>query len=134
MEWPRPKSQHDVQSFLGLASYYRKFIRGFSQVVKPLTELTKGSIKWQWGGREERSFLALKVALATAPVLGLPDFSKQFVVTTDASDVAVCAILEQDLGNGLQPIAFASRKLHQTEVRYSAYERELLGTVWTIGQ
>ena len=134
MEWPRPKRRHDVRSFLGLASYYREFIRGFSQFAKPFTELTKGSIKWQWGDREERSFLALQVALATAPVLGLPDFSKQFLVTSDASDVAVGAILEQDLGNRLQPIAFASRKLHQAEVRYSAYERELLGIVWVIGQ
>ena len=72
--------------------------------------------------------------MATAPVLRLPDFDKQFVVTTDASNVAVGAILDQDLGNGLQPIAFASRKLQQAEVCYSAYERELLGIVWAIGQ
>ena len=101
VEWPRPSNQHDVRSFLGLASYYRKFIRGFSQVAKPLTELTKTTRQWTWGDPEEKSFLALKVALATAPVLRLPDFDKQFVVTTDASDVAVGAILEQDLGNGL---------------------------------
>ena len=78
--------------------------------------------------------MALKVALAIAPVLRLPDFNKQFVVTTDASDVAVGAILEEDFDNGLQHIAFASRKLHHAEVRYSAYERELLGIVWAIGQ
>ena len=72
--------------------------------------------------------------MATAPVLRLPDFEKQFVVTTDASDVAVGAILEQDFNSGLQPIAFASRKLNATEIRYSAYERELLGIVWAIGQ
>ena len=76
----------------------------------------------------------MKVALSTAPVLKLPDFDYQFVVTTDASDVAVGAILQQDVGVGLQPIAFASRKLQQAEVRYSAYERELLGIVWAIGQ
>ena len=134
VEWPQPKSEHDVRSFLGLASYYRKVIRGFSQVAKPLTELTKCTLKWKWGNAEERSILALKVALSTAPVLGLPDFNKQFVVTTDASDVAAGAILKQDFGNGLEPIAFASRKLHQAEVRYSAYERELLGIVWAIGQ
>ena len=72
--------------------------------------------------------------MATAPVLRLPDFERQFVVTTDASDIAVGAILEQDFGSGLQPIAFASRKLNATEIRYSAYERELLGIVWAIGQ
>ena len=72
--------------------------------------------------------------MATAPVLRLSDFEKQFVVTTDASDVAVGAILEQDFGSGLQPIVFASRKLNATEIRYSAYEWELLGLVWAIGQ
>ena len=72
--------------------------------------------------------------MATAPVLRLPDFERQFVVTTDASDVAIGAILEQDFGSGLQPIAFSSRKLNPTEIRYSAYERELLGIVWAIGQ
>ena len=81
-------------------------------MAKSLTDLTKLTLKRQWGNVEERGFLALKVALATAPVLGLLDFNKHFVVTTDASDVVAGAILEQDLDNGLQPIAFASRKFH----------------------
>ena len=65
VEWPRPQSPHDVRSFLGLASYYRKFIRGFSQIARPLTDLTKGTGKWRWEKDEERSFVALKVALET---------------------------------------------------------------------
>ena len=134
VNWPRPQTVHDVRSFLGLASYYRRFIHGFSQIAGPMTELTKSKAKWRWEKAQENSFLALKVALSTAPVLKLPDFDYQFVVTTDASDVAVGAILQQDVGMGLQPIAFASRKLQQAEVRYSAYERELLGIVWAIGQ
>ena len=72
--------------------------------------------------------------MATAPILHLPDFGGQFIVMIDASDVAIGAILEQDFGSGLQPIAFSSRKLNPTEIRYSAYERELLGIVWAIGQ
>ena len=67
-------------------------------------------------------------------MLCLPDFEQQFVITTDASDVAIGAILEQDFGSGLQPIAYSSRKLNPTEICYSAYERELLGIVWAIGQ
>ena len=134
LDWPRPQTVHDIRSFLGLASYYRKFIRGFSQIAKPLTDLTREKKTWCWGDAEGNSFTDLKVAMATAPVLRLPDFEKQFVVTTDASDVAVGAILEQDFSSGLQPIAFASRKLNATEIRYSAYERELLGIVWAIGQ
>ena len=99
-----------------------------------MTELTRSNTQWRWEKAQEESFLALKIALATAPILQLPDFDHQFVVTTDASNVAVGAILQQNVGNGLQPVAFASRKLQQAEVRYSAYERELLGIVWAIGQ
>ena len=119
---------------MGLASYYRKFIRGFSQIARPLTDLTRAGITWDWNDREEQSFLLLKVALATAPVLRLPNFDRQFVVTTDANDVSVGAILEQDFGYGLQPVAFAPRKLNKAEIRYSAYERELLGIVWALGE
>ena len=134
IEWPRPKSVHDVRSFLGLASYYRRFVRGFSEMARPLTELTRAGAEWKWSTSQHEAFNRLKLALTTAPVLKLPDFEKQFVVTTDASDAAVGAILEQDFGNGLQPIAFASRKLNNAEMRYSAYERELLGIVWAIAQ
>ena len=71
--------------------------------------------------------------MATSPILLLADFERQFVVTTSTSDVAIGIISEQDFGSGLQPIAFSSRKLNPTEIRYSAYERELLGIVWAIG-
>ena len=74
------------------------------------------------------------MALTIAPVLKLPDFDRQFVVTTDASDAAIGAILEQDFGDGLHPIAFASRKLNGAEMRCSAYERELLGIMWALAQ
>ena len=134
VEWPRPQAVKDVRSFLGLASFYRRFIRGFSAIARPLTDLTKAKAKWTWGVDEETAFRWLKVALVTAPVLLHPDFSKEFVVTTDASDYAAGAVLQQDHGEGLQPIAFASRKLNPTECRYGAYERELLGIVWAIGQ
>ena len=72
--------------------------------------------------------------MATVPVLCLPDFERQFIVMTDASDVAIGAILEQDFGSGLQPIVCSSQKLNPTKIRYSAYERELLRIVWAIGQ
>ena len=134
IEWPRPKGVHDVRSFLGLASYYRRFVRGFSEMARPLTQLTRAGVDWEWSTAQHQAFNRLKLALTTAPVLKLPDFGKQFVVTTDASDAAVGAILEQDFGNGLQPVAFASRKLNGAEMRYSAYERELLGIVWALAQ
>ena len=133
LDWPQPQSTHDIRSFLGLASYYQKFVRGFSQLGKPLTDLTRDKIAWQCEEKEEQGFLALKAVMATAPVLRLPDFERQFVLTTDASNVAIGAILEQEFGFGPQPIAFSSRKLNATEIHYSAYERELLRIVWAIG-
>ena len=134
IDWPRPKGVHDVRSFLGLASYYRHFVRGFSEMARPLTALTRAGVEWEWSTPQHQAFNRLKLALTTALVLKLPDFEKQFVVTTDASDAAVGAILEQDFGNGLQPVAFASWKLNGAEMRYSAYERELLGIVWALAQ
>ena len=134
VEWPPPQSVRDVRSFLGLAGFYRRFIKQFSLKAKALTDLTKDGIVWQWGEEEEKSFCTLKRSLILAPVLRMPNFELQFVVTTDASLVSVGAILEQDFGNGMQPVAFESRKLNPAETRYSAYERELLGIIWAIGK
>ena len=100
---------------MGLASFYRRFIRHFSLKARPLTDYTKEGILWHWSEVEERAFQALKRNLVTAPVLHMPDFERTFVATTDASLVSVGAILEQDFAQGLQPIAFESRKLNPTE-------------------
>ena len=134
VDWPRPQAVHDVHSFLGMTPYYRRFIHGFSQISGPLKQLVRSKEKWQWAKAQKQSFLELKIALSTAPVFRLPDFDHQFIVTTDASDIALGAILKQDVGIGLQPSVFASRELQQVEVRYSAYETELLGSVWALGQ
>ena len=138
-DWPVPTSVKDVRSFLGLASFYRKFIQFFSEIAAPLTDLTKkGRAEvWSpdvWGAKEEEAFRRLKTAMLTAPVLQLPDFDREFVVTTDASEVSVGAILQQNFGKGLQPICYDSRKLNPAECRYSAYERELLGICLGSGQ
>ena len=94
IEWPKPKSVHDVRSLLGLASYYRRFVRGFSEMARPLTGLTRARVEWEWSTSQHQAFNRLKLALTTAPILKLPDFERQFVVTTDASDSAVGDILE----------------------------------------
>ena len=94
LDWPWPQSVHDDRSFLGWASYYRKFIKGFSQLAKPMTDLIRDKVAWSCGDAQENSFTALKVAIATAPILRLPDFERQFIITTDASDVAIGEILE----------------------------------------
>ena len=134
VEWPQPKSVKDIRSFLGLASFYRRFIKNFSLKARPLTDLTRESVPWNWQAKEEKAFCELKRSLVVAPILHMPNFELPFVVTTDASLVSVGAILEQNFGQGLQPVAYESRKLNPAETRYSAYERELLGIVWAIGK
>ena len=131
---PTPETVTDVRSFLGLCSFYWKFIRWVSEIAAPLTNLTKKNKPWVWGDQEENVFNGLKKAMVTAPVLQLPNFDKEFTVTTDASEVSVGAILQQDFGSGLQPVCYKSRKLNPAETRYKAYGRELLGIIWAVGK
>ncbi len=128
-DWPRPKTQKDVRSFLGLAGYFRGFVKDFASVARPLTELTSKTVQWKWTQVQQKAFDSLKHALVTAPVLTTPDFTKPFIVYTDASDKAVGAVLLQDQGDGPQPIAFHSRKLMPAEVNYHPGEQELLAIV-----
>jgi hypothetical protein len=128
-EWPTPRSVRDVRAFLGTAGYYRKFIRDFSTIAAPLSELTKDSVKFEWAAPHESAFVQLKAAIAQGPVLILPDPSLPFVVHTDASGFAVGAVLQQDQGKGLQPIAFLSKKMSDAETRYPVHEQELLAII-----
>ena len=103
-------------------------------MARPLTVLMRAGVEWDWYQAQHQAFNRLKLALTTTPVLKLLDFDRQFVVTTDSSDATVGAILEPDFGNGLQLVAFASRKLNDAEMRYSAYEQELFSIVWALAQ
>lgn len=123
-----------VRGFLGLAGFCSRFIRNFNQKATPLTDLTKDKTPWKWESPEENAFRELKESLVTTLVLHMPDFQKPFVLATDASVVTVHAIIEQELGQGLQLVAFESHKFTPAKMRYSAYERELLGIVWAIGK
>jgi len=109
--WPAPTNVSELRSFLGLASYYRKFVKEFSATASPLTQLLHKDISYQWGTTEQKSFEELKQHLMSAPVLLLPDPTKPFTVTTDASDFAIGAVLTHDQGKGQQPVAYESRKL-----------------------
>jgi RNase H-like domain found in reverse transcriptase len=103
----------ELYAFLGLANYYRRFILNFSSVVAPLSDATKGDKKaCDWGGEQAQAFATIKKAFSTAPVLRLPDPSKPFTVTTDASDFGIGGVLEQDFEDGAHPIAYVSRKLN----------------------
>ena len=130
-DWPVPTTMRELRAFLGLAGYYRRFVRGFSEIALPLTELTRNAThqRLQWGARQQVAFIALKHALRSTPVLALPDPTLPFVVNCDASGYAVGAVLQQDRGSGLQPVAFLSKKLTGAESRYPVHEQELLAII-----
>lgn len=127
--WPTPTSVGHIRSFLGTAGYYHKFIKDFSALALPLSQLTKADVKFEWGQQQQHAFDAIKQAMSTAPVLILPDPSLPFIVHTDASDYAVGAVLMQDQGKGEQPIAFLSKKMLPAETRYPTHEQELLAII-----
>ena len=130
-DWPAPNNKKDVMSFLGLANYYRKFVKGFSAIVKPISDLLKEKITWHWGKEQNDAMASIKSAITTAPILRLPDPKLSFTVTTDASDYAVGAVLTQrfpDTGFD-HPIAYHSRKLKPSEINYPAWAKELLAIV-----
>ena len=128
-EWPAPTTVPGVRSFLGLAGYYRRFVKNFSKISAPISELLHKDKPFEWKEKQQEAFDKLKLAISTAPVLTLPDDTKPYVVTTDASGFAIGATLSQDQGNGLQPIAFMSKKMLPAEKNYPVHEQELLAVI-----
>lgn len=124
-EWQPPKDVHEIRSFLGLTNYYRRFVKRYSEIARPLTDLTKKAEEWKWSSERQVAFERLKMAMTTRPVLSLPDLQKPFEVETDASDFAIGGVLTQE-GH---PVAFESRKLKDAERNYPAHEKELLAVV-----
>ena len=130
--WPAPTNVSEVRSFLGLASYYRKFVEKFSAIATPMTALLHKDQKFEWSTEAQKAFDMLKEKLTTTPVLLLPDPTKPFIVTTDASDYAIGAVLSQKQGKGEQPVAYESRKLSPAEQNYAVHEKELLAIIHAI--
>ena len=126
-DWPQPRSARAVRGFLGLAGYYRKFVKEFGTIAAPLTALLKKE-GFTWSPEAEAAFTALKTAITTAPVLVLPNFNHLFVVECDASTYGFGAVLLQDQ----HPVAFFSRPAAPRHRSLAAYERELIGLVLAI--
>lgn len=120
--WPTPQSVREVRGFLELAGYYRKFVKNFGILSKPLTNLLKKGELFVWTSVQEEAFHLPKQALSTTPVLALPDFTKTFVIETDTSKKGVGAVLLQD-GH---PLAYISRALGPKNQMLSTYEKECL--------
>lgn len=128
-EWPVPRNQTEVQSFVGLASYYRRFVKGFADIARPLHQLVEKGKRFQWTDDCQRAFDQLKASLITAPVLAYPDPSKPFILDTDARGVGVGAVLSQEEGGHEQVVAYASRALTKQEQKYATTKKELLSMV-----
>ena len=132
LNYPIPKTTTEIKSFLGLIGYYRRFIKDFAHVTKPLTSCLKKRNKIVLDKNYIDAFNKCKELLTNAPLLQYPDFDKTFILTTDASNVALGAVLSQGPIGGDKPVAYASRTLSDTESRYSTIERECLAIVWAI--
>uniref|UniRef100_A0A8C5MVJ8 Reverse transcriptase/retrotransposon-derived protein RNase H-like domain-containing protein n=1 Tax=Leptobrachium leishanense TaxID=445787 RepID=A0A8C5MVJ8_9ANUR len=126
--WPQPTSKKEVQRFTGFSNFYRKFIRSFSKLIKPLTDLTKQGDKFQWTEQTQDAFQELQRRFTTAPILTQPDTNKPFYLEVDASETATGAVLSQrsSTDDHLHPIANYSKRLTPAENNYDVGDKELL--------
>ena len=127
-----PTTPKQVRAFLGLVGYYRKFIKGFAKVAKPLTLLTRQQVKFKWMPEHQTAFEHLKNAIVQAPILHYPNPNKTYIVYTDASDDACRVQLSQEHNGTKFPVAFLSHTFSETQCKWSTTEQEAFGVYYTI--
>lgn len=133
LAWPLPKTVKQIKGFLGILGYYRKFIKDFAKLTKPLTKCLKKGAEIIHNDEFKTCFNDCKQLLTSDPILRYPDFEKPFIIETDASDFALGAVLSQKFEDSKEhPIAYASRTLNDTECNWSATEKELAAIVWAV--
>lgn len=126
-DWPEPRKVKDVQSFLGFANFYRRFIHAYSEIVAPLNRLTRKDTIWDFNQKCRDAFETLKKVFTTAPILGHFIPGQQLTVETDTSDYAIAAVLSITEDDGeLHPIAFHSRTMIGAELNYDTHDKELM--------
>ena len=126
--WPVPTTLTQVRSFLGLAGFYRRFVKDFNTIAAPLNALTKKGVPFSWGTTQEAAFVMLKDKLTHAPLLQLPDFNKTFELECDASGIGLGGVLLQEG----KPVAYFSEKLSGFVLNYFTYDKELYALVRTL--
>ncbi|GJX35723.1 putative reverse transcriptase domain-containing protein [Tanacetum coccineum] len=127
-DWASPKTPTEIRQFLGLAGYYRRFIKGFSKIAKLMTKLTQKGVKFDWGDKQEAAFQLLKQKLCSAPILALPEGSEDFIAYCDASKKGLGAVLMQRE----KVISYASRQLKIHEKNYTTHDLELGAVVFAL--
>ncbi|GBM95633.1 Retrovirus-related Pol polyprotein from transposon 412 [Araneus ventricosus] len=123
---------HDLRSFLGLCTYYRRFVRNLSAIARSLHKLTEARLNFNWTEECEKSFNSLKQSLITSPVLTYPRTDKEFILDTDASNEGIGDVLSQKIGNEGCVIAYFSKSLGKPEINYCVKRKELLGIMKSI--
>ena len=130
LKWPTPQCVRDVRKFLGLANYYRQFVKDFAKVALPMNKLTRKDERWKWGEKQQRAFKQLKGVFTTRPVLARPDLDKEFRVEADASNFATGGVLSVKCKDDLwRPVAFISKAFNKTERNYEIHDKKMLGVI-----
>ncbi|EGN91448.1 hypothetical protein SERLA73DRAFT_157560, partial [Serpula lacrymans var. lacrymans S7.3] len=124
-EWPIPRTKKELQSFLGFSNFYRRFIRDYGKIAKPLTILT-GKVDWEWAEDQQRAFDVLKKTITTSPTLAIPNDEDPFKVECDASNYATGAVLSQQQEGKWRPVAFLSKSMNPAERNYAIWDKEML--------
>ena len=131
LEWPTPKCVKDVQKFLGLANYYRRFIKGFASIARPLHDIVKKDKKWEWMERQEKAFKELKEWFTKELVLAAPDIDKKNENRGRCIELCDGRVLSMECEDGLwRPVAFLSKSLNETERNYEIHDKEMLAIIW----
>ena len=127
LEWPTLTYVKDIQKFLGLANYYRRFIEGFAAIARPLHNIVKKDKKWDWMEKQEKVFRELKEKFTKESVLAVPDLDKKMRMEVDVSDYVIGEVLSMEGKDGLwRPVVFLSKSLNETERNYEIYDKEML--------
>ena len=130
-EWPEPKNKKQLQKFMGFANFYRRFIKSYSGVVKPLIKLT-GNEEWKWGREQKEAMKELKKQVCSEPVLTILVDNAPFRVEADASDYALGAVLSQNIEGKWHPVAYMSKAMNDTQRNYEIYDKEMLGIMMAL--
>lgn len=128
-KWPVPQNLKELQAFLGLTNYYRRFVQGYADIARSLHNLTRKGVTYHWKAEQEVAFGALKKALTTTPILAYPLAEGRMILDTDASNFSIGAVLSQEQGQVERVISYSSRRLGPIQERYCVTRRELPAVV-----